>query len=74
MNARLKQPGEKKRNHVDDFLAEMDAPEVEEVRGLMAGCDLSAIITDLHVWRVGKGKFACLLDIVTHGYMSADDF
>ncbi len=54
--------------------AEMDAPVVEEVREVIAECDPTAIITDLHVWRVGKGKFACVLSIVTHSRMRADDF
>ncbi|WP_281243968.1 CDF family Co(II)/Ni(II) efflux transporter DmeF [Dokdonella immobilis] len=54
--------------------AEMDAPVVEEVRDVVAGCDPSAIITDLHVWRVGKGKFSCVLSLVTHSRLSADDF
>ena len=54
--------------------AEMDAPVVEEVREVIAECDPTAIITDLHVWRVGKGKFACVLSIVTRGRMSADEF
>ena len=54
--------------------AEMDAPVVDEVREVIAECDPTAIITDLHVWRVGKGKFACLLSVVTLGDMDADDY
>lgn len=54
--------------------AEMDAPVVAEVREVVAECDPTAIITDLHVWRVGKGKFSCVMSIVTHSRMSADDF
>ena len=54
--------------------AEMDSPVIQEVREVMAACDPKAIITDLHVWRVGKGKFACVLSLVTHSSMSADDF
>jgi cation diffusion facilitator family transporter len=54
--------------------AEMDASVVEEVREVIAACDPTAIVTDLHVWRVGKGKFACVLSIVTHSHMSADDY
>lgn len=54
--------------------AEMDAPVVEEVREVIAECDPTAIITDLHVWRVGKGKFSCVLSLVSHSRMSADDF
>ncbi len=54
--------------------AEMDAPVVEEVRDVIADCDPAAIITDLHVWRVGKGKFSCVLSLVTHSQLNADDF
>jgi cation diffusion facilitator family transporter len=45
--------------------AEMDAPVVQEIREVIAGCDARAIITDLHVWRVGKGAYACVLSLVT---------
>jgi cation diffusion facilitator family transporter len=41
--------------------AEMDAPVVAEVREVVADLPVAAEITDLHVWRVGKGKFACIL-------------
>ena len=54
--------------------AEMDAPVVEEVREVIADCDPAAIVTDLHVWRVGKGKFSCVVSLVTHSQLSADDF
>ncbi|MFZ1838856.1 MAG: cation transporter, partial [Dokdonella sp.] len=54
--------------------AEMDAPVVEEVREVIAVCDPTAIITDLHVWRVGKGKFSCVLSLVTYSRLCADDF
>lgn len=45
--------------------AEMDAPVVAEIREVVAACPFKATITDLHVWRVGKGKYACILGIVT---------
>jgi cation diffusion facilitator family transporter len=54
--------------------AEMDAPVVEEVREVIAECDPTAIITDLHVWRVGKGKFACVLSVVTRADVDDDYF
>lgn len=41
--------------------AEMDSPVVEEVREAIADGPLSAQISDLHVWRVGKAKFACIV-------------
>jgi cation diffusion facilitator family transporter len=45
--------------------ADMDAPVVEEVREVVAEKLPGAAITDLHVWRVGKGRYACILCLVT---------
>ncbi|MCC7257286.1 MAG: CDF family Co(II)/Ni(II) efflux transporter DmeF [Gammaproteobacteria bacterium] len=47
---------------------EMDHPVVDEIRevvetGPEAG---DTRITDLHVWRVGRGAYACALTVVTH--------
>lgn len=47
--------------------AEMDAPVVAEIRELIEKSPIEAEISDLHVWRVGKGKFACILSLVTTG-------
>lgn len=47
--------------------AEMDAPVVEEIREVIANDPQRAEISDLHVWRVGKGKYACELALVTAG-------
>lgn len=44
--------------------AEMDAPVVAEVREVIDSSPIKATITDLHVWRVGKGKYACILSLV----------
>lgn len=52
--------------------AEMDAPVVEEVREVIAHDVPGALITDLHVWRVGKGKYACVLALVADGPVDAD--
>jgi len=43
--------------------AEMDSPVVEEVRSVIAADGTGAEITDLHVWRVGGGKYACILSL-----------
>lgn len=46
---------------------EMDHPVVAEIREVvatLAGGD--AQITDLHVWRVGTGAYACALSLLTH--------
>ncbi len=54
--------------------AEMDAPVVEEVREVIEQGDVRARISDLHVWKVGRGKFACVLSLVTDSTLGADDF
>lgn len=43
--------------------AEMDAPVVAEIRKAIDTSPIRATITDLHVWRVGKGKYACILSL-----------
>lgn len=43
---------------------EMDHPVVEEIRDVVESADTQ--ITDLHVWRVGKGAYACALSVLTH--------
>jgi cation diffusion facilitator family transporter len=47
---------------------EMDHPVVEEIRReiAMRGADSDTRIADLHVWRVGRAKYACALCLVTH--------
>lgn len=43
---------------------EMDNPVVQEIRDVIEG-DGETLIVDLHVWRVGPGKFACVVGLVT---------
>jgi len=47
---------------------EMDHPVVEEIREVVAqrGADGDTVISDLHVWRVGKAAYSCALGLVTH--------
>jgi cation diffusion facilitator family transporter len=45
--------------------AEMDAPVVAEVREVIEKGDVPARITDLHVWRVGRAKYAVVLSVTT---------
>ena len=45
--------------------AEMDAPVVKEVREAIEQGVVPAKITDLHVWRVGRRKYAAVLSLVT---------
>lgn len=43
---------------------EMDDPVVQEIREVIEG-DGETVIADLHVWRVGPGKYACIIGLVT---------
>ncbi|WP_320820415.1 CDF family Co(II)/Ni(II) efflux transporter DmeF [Thalassolituus sp.] len=52
--------------------AEMDAPVVEEVREVIADIEFYIEITDLHVWRVGKGKYSCILAVACAEPLSPD--
>ena len=45
--------------------AEMDAPVVQEVRDVIDASPIRATITDLHVWRVGTAKYACIVALST---------
>jgi cation diffusion facilitator family transporter len=54
--------------------AEMNAPIVEEIREVIAASPVAADITDLHVWRVGKGLYACILELRTAADATADYF
>jgi cation diffusion facilitator family transporter len=45
--------------------AEMDAPVVAEVRAVIEQGDVPARITDLHVWRVGRERYACVVTVAT---------
>jgi cation diffusion facilitator family transporter len=54
--------------------AEMDAPVVAEVREVIERGAVPAKITDLHVWRVGRAKYAVVLSITTSSQENADYF
>lgn len=54
--------------------AEMDAPVVAEIREVVAATPVEATITDLHVWQVGNGKYACILGIATADEVGPDYF
>jgi Co/Zn/Cd efflux system component len=53
--------------------AEMDAPVVREVHEVIQSLPHSADVRDLHVWRVGKGKYACIVSVTTREPISADE-
>ena len=52
----------------------MGAPVVEEIREVIAKSPIKAQLNDLHVWRVGKGKFACILSLSTDNEVSPEYF
>ena len=53
--------------------AEMDQPVVEEIRDVVRGQFATAAVSDLHVWRVGRNSYACILGLVTTTPISAED-
>jgi len=53
--------------------AEMDAPLVAEVKQAVQSLPQPAILRDLHVWRVGKGKYACIVSIAADVTVTADE-
>ena len=54
--------------------AEMDAPVVAEIREVIDASPIRAAISDLYVWRVGKGKYACMVSLVTLADAQPEDF
>lgn len=54
--------------------AEMNAPVVAEIKEVIAASPIKASISDLHVWRVGKGKYACIVSLVTSENAQPEDF
>ena len=53
--------------------AEMDSPVVAEVGQVVAELPAPADITDLHVWRVGQQKYACILSLRAAEGIRADE-
>ena len=53
--------------------AEMDQPVVEEIRALVTAQFTTAAISDLHVWRVGRDSYACILGLVATTPIRAED-
>ncbi len=53
--------------------AEMDAPVVEHVRRAMRDLPQPTVLKDLHVWRVGKGKYGCIVSLATEVTMTVAD-
>ena len=53
--------------------AEMDAPVVAEIHDAIKSAPVEAAVSDLHVWRVGKGSYACILSLVVDEAVAPDD-
>lgn len=45
--------------------ADMEAPVVDEIREAVEEGPIAAKLSDLHVWRVGPGRYACIVSLVT---------
>ncbi len=54
--------------------AEMGAPVVERIRHTLRAAPIPAEIQDLHVWRVGKGSYACILSVATSAPVGPEYF
>ena len=54
--------------------AEMNAPVVAEIVELIEQGPIRVDIVDLHVWRVGKGKYACILSLIALDDVTPDFF
>jgi Co/Zn/Cd efflux system component len=52
----------------------MDAPVVKEVRDVIEHGKVPARITDLHVWRVGRARYACVMSLTTSSPQDSDYF
>jgi len=52
--------------------AEMNDPVVEEIREVVAELPQPARITDLHLWRVGKSRYACILSLASDGGLTPE--
>jgi Co/Zn/Cd efflux system component len=52
--------------------AEMNDPVVEEIREVIAELPYPARITDLHLWRVGKSSYACILSLASSSDLTPD--
>ena len=53
--------------------AEMDQPVVEEIRDVVRDQFATAAVSDLHVWRVGRDSYACILGLVATSAISAEE-
>jgi cation diffusion facilitator family transporter len=54
--------------------AEMGAPVVEKIRQSLRGAPIPVQVEDLHVWRVGKASYACILSVATGAAVTPEYF
>jgi cation diffusion facilitator family transporter len=54
--------------------AEMDAPVVAAIRRAVRDSEIPAQIQDLHVWRVSRNKYACLLSVACDSHATPEHF
>jgi cation diffusion facilitator family transporter len=54
--------------------AEMDAPVVAAIRRAVRDSEIPAQIQDLHVWRVSRSKYACLLSVACDSRATPEHF
>ena len=54
--------------------AEMDAPVVAEILEVIEQGPVAAEIVDFHVWRVGRGKYACILSLLVEEQVEPEQF
>jgi cation diffusion facilitator family transporter len=54
--------------------AEMDSPLSGRIRAAVGAGPVPASIRDLHIWRVSRNRFACLLSVATEQAASAEQF
>jgi len=54
--------------------AQMDIPLVHTIRQTVEQGRTPARISDLHVWQVGRGRFACILEVITLPGIDAEVF
>ena len=54
--------------------AEMDAPVVAEIVEVIEQGPVAAEIVDFHVWRVGRGKYACILSLLVGEQVEPEQF
>lgn len=52
--------------------AQMDVPVVQEIKDVIEHSAVQATLSDLHVWQVGQGKYACIIVLDSNDNVSAD--